>query len=356
MLFCIVVLLTHTVCIVIVSQTANVAAANNFPPQILSNFTYLTPELSVAPQYFSVQLHRIVDKNVAESIVYTPNVNGDRLSSKSNNNTPSSTLQMFAANDGYILKNHLYNDQLCLDNYNHFKMLTRPLGLNLPNDCLLYVEMDEVYTNNTSIEYVKNVYNDLCVKSTSPGGYDDRFTFRLYTKVKSERWYVVVLKNKLSSTSVKRKASVFGVAYNLCLNKVNGNFVCLLSRKNSNCDLKKKYEDSVEEWKRGIVEKITSTTTVTFTSISNDTTTPISATDDELTDTDKPVPLPPPPVSTSSFFKSPNNHHHNNTNTNNVFSVNDIFAAIFQNNNGGGVVVQNTMGFTLLLVLTRLLV
>ncbi|AKS25457.1 Clas114 [Clostera anastomosis granulovirus B] len=250
MLFCIVVLLTHTVCNVIVSQTASVDAANNFPPQILSNFTYLTPELSVAPQYFSIQLHRIVDKNVAESIVYTPNVNGDRLSSKSNN-TPSSTLQMFAANDGYILKNHLYNDQLCLDNYNHFKMLTRPLGLNLPNDCLLYVEMDEVYTNNTSIEYVKNVYNDVCVKSTSPGGYDDRFTFRLYTKVKSERWYVVVSKDKLSSTSVKRRASVFGVVYNLCLNKVNGNFVCLLSRKNSNCDLKK---STKIVWRNGNVE------------------------------------------------------------------------------------------------------
>ncbi|UYE99033.1 MAG: hypothetical protein [Betabaculovirus sp.] len=158
---------------------------------------------------------------------------------------------MFAVNDGYILRNHYYNDHLCLDQYNNYKMLTRPLGLHIPNDCVLYVDMEDVYTNNTSIEYVKNVYNDVCVKSTLPTQYNLHSTFRLYTKVKSVRWYVLVLNNKLTSTTIKQKASVFGVVYNLCLNKVNGNFVCLLSRKNSNCDLKK---STKIVWKNGNVE------------------------------------------------------------------------------------------------------
>ncbi|UXX41921.1 hypothetical protein [Psilogramma increta granulovirus] len=250
-------LLCSVVLIILTHIISNCTTVDAFPPLIFSNFTYLTPKLSVAPQYFSVQLFRFVVKNkVKESIVYTPNVNGDRL--RSVNGTPPTTLQMFASNDAFVLKNHWYNDQLCLDRYNNYKMLTRPSGLHLPNDCMLYVDNEVLYTtlNDTQVEYIKNDLNDeLCVRKTTSFDISNS-PFRLYTKVKSLRYYVVVSNSKMTSTSVKNKATIFlGVVHNLCLNKVNGDFVCLLNRKNNNCSLKKLYEDSVKKWKQEIIKK-----------------------------------------------------------------------------------------------------
>nr|ARX72110.1 hypothetical protein EREL_121 [Erinnyis ello granulovirus] len=287
---------------------------------VQTNYTILSAQLAIAPQYFSVQLYK-VSSNVLTPIVYTPNTNGDRLRVNPTTNVSPVTLQMFAANDGYILRNHYYNDQLCLDQYKNYKMLTNPPGKNLPSDCVLHVEMVSYSPNtNTQLIYNVNQHNQVCTNATFV---DRKLKFRLYIKSSSVKWYVVVSKTLMTSTNLTRKATVFSVVYDLCLNKFNGNFVCMLLRKHNDCEYRKKFEDNVEEWRRQIVES----TTIKVTTQS--TTTQLITTESTTT-TRKPKPL----VETTrkpeakSLSVPP-------TTFGDVFSFNDLLAELFNNTKNG---------------------
>nr|ARX71590.1 hypothetical protein EREL_121 [Erinnyis ello granulovirus] len=295
--------------------------------RVQTNYTILSPQLAIAPQYFSVQLYK-VSSNVATPIVYTPNTNGDRLRVNPTTNVSPVTLQMFAANDGYILRNHYYNDQLCLDQYKNYKMLTRPPGKNLPSDCVLHVEMVSYSPNtNTQITYNVNQHNQVCTNATFV---DRKLKFRLYIKISSVKWYVVVSKAQMTSTSLTRKATVFSLVYDLCLNKFNGNFVCMLLRKHNDCEYRKKFEDKVEEWRRQIVESTTikvttqSTTTQSTTtqSITTESTTTTTTTRKPKPKSFSETPEPKsPPVPPTTFGD--------------VFSFNDLLAELFNNTRNG---------------------
>jgi hypothetical protein len=214
-----------------------------FPPPTLLRYT---DQLVVGPQVYNIFLSH-GDKNV----IHTPKPNGDRLFLSAI--TPPTPMVLYTVNHGYIIKNDIFNDILCLNSDSIFRMLSYPSTTDLPNACILSIESVENHTKTNPPLTYSLINNTLCVNSSD---IDIDTTFY----ISNNDNYLIVDENILSATPIKSLATNFTVKHTPCITsreKPEKNFLCRLENKRvDSCPTADKFVNKHNDWKNKIIQQI----------------------------------------------------------------------------------------------------